>query len=251
MIVNAPRKPVKPTDFRFRGPEVLRIEGLSDAVFAFAVTLLIVSLEVPRTYGELIAAMHGFFAFAICFALLFNVWYVQNVFFRRYGLQDVYTIFLTASLLFTVLFYVYPLKFTFSLLVDQVMNIQPVVHRPDGRVERVLEPQDGPGMMIVFGAGFVAVSVMFVLMYWHAWRLRDRLELNDLERHDTRESIGTALINIAVGTASILVAYAGGPRWAGFAGIVYPIGLSPSLTIYHTLMARRRRKIEAHCLPGE
>ena len=39
----------KTTDFRWRGNEISRIEGLSDAVFAFAVTLLVVSLEVPKT----------------------------------------------------------------------------------------------------------------------------------------------------------------------------------------------------------
>ena len=36
--------------FRWRGSEIARIEGLSDAVFAFAVTLLVVSLEVPKTF---------------------------------------------------------------------------------------------------------------------------------------------------------------------------------------------------------
>src|SRR5258708_221116 len=100
--------------FRWRGHEVSRIEGLSDAVFAFAVTLLVVSLEVPKTFTELSVAMRGFGAFAISFGLLFMVWYNQYKFFRRYGMQDTLTVCLNGALLFVVLFYVYPLKFLFS-----------------------------------------------------------------------------------------------------------------------------------------
>jgi len=84
--------------------EVSRVEGFSDAVFAFAVTLLVVSLEVPHTFDELRLAMRQFFAFAICFALLFQVWWRHFNFFRRYGLEDAPTIVLTGVLLFVVLF---------------------------------------------------------------------------------------------------------------------------------------------------
>ena len=59
--------------FRWRSHEISRIEGLSDAVFGFAITLLVVSLEVPKTFNELLHAMRGFGAFAICFTLLFRL----------------------------------------------------------------------------------------------------------------------------------------------------------------------------------
>src|SRR5437879_6705404 len=89
--------------FRWRSHEVSRTEGLSDAVFGFAITLLVVSLEVPRTFAELMYAMRGFGAFAISFTLLFIVWYNQYKFFRRYNLQDNITILLNGILLFVVL----------------------------------------------------------------------------------------------------------------------------------------------------
>src|SRR5882724_11286097 len=102
--------------FHFRGHEVKRIETFSDAVFAFAVTLLIVSLEVPKSFEELMLTMRGFFAFGVSFVLLMMVWYEQNIFFRRYGLDDLVTIVLNCTLIFLVLFYVYPLKFLFTLV---------------------------------------------------------------------------------------------------------------------------------------
>src|SRR5207245_7970750 len=70
-------------EFRWRGREITRLEGLTDAVFAFAITLLIVSLEVPRTFDELAAVMSGFLAFLLTFAVLMLVWFQHFRFFRR------------------------------------------------------------------------------------------------------------------------------------------------------------------------
>ena len=55
--------------FRWRGREISRIEGLSDAVFAFAVTLLVVSLEAPKRFEDPQRLMYGFVSFGICFIL--------------------------------------------------------------------------------------------------------------------------------------------------------------------------------------
>src|SRR5207245_9272063 len=128
--------------FRWRGDDVTRLEGFSDAVFAFAITLLVVSLEVPRTFTELMHAMRGFGAFAISFTLLFLVWFNQYKFFRRYGLQDNTSVVLNGVLLFVVLFYVYPLKFLFTLLVNIFTGGGGQVRMPAGTTGLMVENGD-------------------------------------------------------------------------------------------------------------
>src|SRR3984893_5354308 len=102
--------------FRWRAGEITRLEAFCDVIFGFAITLLVVSLEVPHSYAELMADLRGFFPFAVCFAQLVLIWRTHYKFSRRYGLQDDYTLLLNVVLLFLVLFYVYPLKFVFTTL---------------------------------------------------------------------------------------------------------------------------------------
>jgi hypothetical protein len=232
------------TKFRWRSHEVSRTEGLSDAVFGFAITLLVVSLEVPRTFSELMSAMRGFGAFAICFTLLFIVWFNQYKFFRRYGLEDGKTLVLNAVLLFVVLFYVYPLKFLFTLIVNMFMGGGGQHTLPSGVVESMIDNSDQLAtLMIIFGAGYIAVFGVFVLLYWHAYRQRAMLQLNELEVFDTREDIQESALNVAVGTISITLAALGRARLAGLAGMSYM--LCPIvLAVHGTMMGKRRRKLE-------
>lgn len=230
--------------FRLRGGEITRFEGLSDAVFAFAVTLLIVSLEVPRTFNQLEETMRGFFAFAVCFTLLMLVWYRQYVFFRRYALQDGLTLFLNSLLLFVVLFYVYPLKFLFTIITNSWLGIPMSVHLPDGTLSPPILSEQMPLLMVIYGAGFAALSLAFTLMYWNAYRKRDELQLNAIECYDTQSVIGETLIDVAVGVGSILIAVIGGPRYGAFAGLFYPLTLLPGHTLYSTVRGRGRRRLE-------
>jgi hypothetical protein len=230
--------------FRWRSHEVSRTEGLSDAVFGFAITLLVVSLEVPKTYGELMQVMRGFGAFAISFTLLFVVWYNQYKFFRRYGLQDNTTMLLNGVLLFVVIFYVYPLKFVFTLLVNVFTGGQGVLKLVDGSTVQMIENNDQMGkLMLIFGAVYVAVFGVFVLLYWHAYRQRAALDLSELESFDTRVDVQECALNVAVGVLSMSLAAFGGSHLGMFAGFSYM--LCPIvLTIHGTLMGKRRRRIE-------
>src|SRR6185295_16823905 len=88
--------------------------------FGFSLSLLVVSLEAPKDYAELMTMMRGFIPFAIAFLLLIDVWLEHHDFFRRYALDDRPTIVLNTILLFVVLFYVYPLKFVFVSFVNSI-----------------------------------------------------------------------------------------------------------------------------------
>jgi uncharacterized membrane protein len=219
-------------DFRWRGEDVSRMEGFSDAVFAFAVTLLVVSLEVPKTFDELLATMRGFFAFAICFALLLAVWYDHYKFFRRYGLMDTPTRWLNSTLLFLMLLYVYPLKFLFTMLIDEWLGF--------GDSE-MIETSQVPLLMVIYGAGFVAIQLVFLLMYLRAYSLRAALELDPQELSVTREEIQGFFLNVLVGLVSVATAALGGVGAISWAGLVYLL-VFPLQIINGRVMDFRRRK---------
>lgn len=229
--------------FRWRGGEVSRVEGFSDAVFAFAMTLLVVSLSVPDTYDSLVGMMQSFPAFAICFALLMMLWYDHYLFFRRYGLSDTPTIVLNAVLLFVVLFYIYPLKFLFGMLVGQLLVGAGIV-RAGLRLAAVVPPEKAHLLMILYSAGFVAVHVLFGSLYVRAYRQRGRLELDRVETAITRHALSRIGITAGIGLLSIAIAASGGPPAAALAGWVYML-LGPALAVHGAVAGRRIRALRA------
>jgi uncharacterized membrane protein len=172
--------------FRWRGDGVSRVEGLSDTVFGFAITLLVVSLEIPKTANDLLTLMSGFAPFVASFAVLFMLWRAQFEFFRRYGLEDGTTIRLTGLLLMGVLLAVYPVKFLFTFLL-LVLPAAALSGHPDA-VKEVMRFDDLPKIFALYGAGFLWVSLIFSLLYAHAYRQRAALALTELETFDTQSA---------------------------------------------------------------
>lgn len=215
--------------FRLRAHEVSRVEAFSDVVFGFALTLIVVSLEVPRTYEELSREMRGFIGFAICFAMLTWVWYEHHRFFRRYAMQDGITIFLNTVLLFLVLFYIYPLKFMFELVTRRISST--------GANAREL--------FLIYGLGFAGIFAVFVLMYAHAYYRRGVLGLNDVEVYDTKTLLIMYSAYAGVGFLSIAIAQLIPLRQMRFAGWTYALLGPVSGFIGYWRGSRRVRVAEA------
>jgi uncharacterized membrane protein len=225
--------------FRWRGREVSRIEGLSDAVFAFAVTLLVVSLEAPKRFEDLMKLMHGFVSFAICFLLLLLIWHAQYIYFRRYALDDRVSFLLNSALLFVVAFYVYPLKFLTTLLTNAITRYQEV--DAAGNVITAMRYADWKPLMMIYSAGFVALYVIFALMYLHAYRLRDALELNAMETYETRGVIQENVLMVGIGVVGFAMAWLNRPQ---FSGITYFL-IGPLQTWLGSVHGKGRKRLIA------
>lgn len=189
--------------FQWRGSEVTRLEGFTDAVFAFAVTLIVVSLEVPRTFADLAVAMRGFVAFAICFGILVRLWHAHYVYSRRYGLQTSYSVLLNTVLLFVVLFYVYPLKFLFTVVTGNLFGAGPVTK---DSAHPVITAVQVPTLMLVFSLGYMTVFGVLALMYRYAYGKRGQLRLNGYEVLRTRYDMWLYTVVAATGALVAIAA---------------------------------------------
>jgi uncharacterized membrane protein len=230
-----------PLPFSSDPREVTRLEGFSDAVFGFAITLLVVSLEVPATYDDLMAAFRGLPVFAITFAMLLLVWHEHHTFFRQFGPQDGVTIWLNGLLLFVVMVYIYPLKFLFAMLAGVTGGAG---RGPDGLPAAMIRHDQVVPLMVMYGIGFVSIFAVLALMYLHAARL-ERLGAPGTERDsgsrlDALIGAGHCGVYVLVGLLSIAIAVIGDSAlWTGIAGMSYG-AIGPFQAIYHTVSSKWR-----------
>ena len=230
--------------FRWRGGDVTRLEQFSDATFAFAVTLLVVSLEVPRTLNDLVATMRGFIAFGICFTMLVWLWYEHYLFFRRYGLRDGKNVVINSALLFVILFYIYPLKFLFTLLVNGFFlgDIRVTMH--DGTIGYPMTEEQAPLMMYIYNAGFFCVMGLYWMLYRRALNIREKLQLTPLEIFETKFHARGFLLCMFIALISSGIVYFGGQQGSMWGGFFY-FFVGPTMWINGRMSGKRRELLES------
>jgi len=208
-----PLAPRREEHFRWRGTEVSRVEGFTDAVFAFAVTLLVVALEVPHTFKGLMDVVRGFPAFVVCFVLLMAFWNAHYRYHRRYGLEGTFTRVMTMAILVLVLFSVYPLKFLFTLLTVQIfgLDLRDAPHL-DGRDQVTT-------LYLIYGLGLAGVYGLYAVLYGYALAKREQLGLDAAETILTRSSLAAYLIYVGVCLLSITLALLTTSNW--IPGVIY------------------------------
>lgn len=201
--------------FRIRGASMTRLETFADAAFAFAVTLLVISVDdVPSSYEEFQTALKSVPVFFACLAQMIMFWIGHHKWSRLYGLDDLVSLWLTVFLIAGILMLVYPLRVVMSLGFGMVTG---------GWLPVAFEVTTAQvaAIFIFYGLAFASLSGIILALYAYAWRRRDALQLNELERFDTMQNITLWAAVSSIGLVSSLIAILNPTDEYGLAGWFY------------------------------
>lgn len=216
-------------DFKYRGLETNRVEALSDAAFALAITLLVLSSTVPETFQELRESIRMIVPFAISIALIMVIWYQHYLFFIKFGLQDKLTVVINTFLLFLILVYVYPLKFLAIYLFELYASF--FVGRENTLIESFgdMTAENVQFLMMMYGLGAFLIFFLISVFYHYALFRKDDLELNNYEVFSARSGRTANLLLALVPLLSFLFVWISPFKTplnfalGGFMYMLYPI----------------------------
>lgn len=242
MIRQALTQNITETDFRLRGKEPGRLENFSDAIFALAITLLLISTSPPTNFEQVKRFAYELIPFLACITLIMLIWYEHFQFYLRYGLRNSRMLVLNTLFLAIVLFYVYPLKFLTKIIIlfpigyllgDQILL---------NDLKNMIRAQDMGQLMIIYGFGATCVFLVLRQMYSYALSKADELGLSELEKFDTRISMRTNFLMALVPMVSVVLSIIFVNSWlAGpLAGFVY--FLYTPIMFAHGRKADKKRK---------
>lgn len=181
-----------------------RLESFSDSIFAFAATLLVVSLNIPETFEALKTNLISFFSFGFSFLALVLLWKTHNNLFRRIKIIDNWVVMLNMLLLFVILFYVYPLKFLTNL---------PTGISVIGSVEELSE------LFQIYGLGFILIFLCFSMIYAYQYKVSNEVSYKSTMKYYA----GFFFIFVLMGIISIIMAKLNIGVKYGLPGFIYAL----------------------------
>ncbi len=163
-----------------RGHNMTRVETFVDAAFAFALTLLVISIdEIPRSPAQLVETARDIPAFLISAYFIGQLWLSHVGWSRIYGLQDRITVVFSLAIVMLVLVFVYPLK---------LMLQSGIFYFSSGRFGANIMVDDGEwtttdvsGMFVFSAVGVLCAALIIIGLYLNGLRHREQLRLTAYE----------------------------------------------------------------------
>ncbi|HCO10729.1 MAG TPA: hypothetical protein DIT42_06230 [Gammaproteobacteria bacterium] len=188
-----------------RGENMSRIETFVDAAFAFAFTMLVISIDqIPTNPEELLELSRDIPAFLISAIIIGSIWVTHANWSRHFGLQDSATLYLSLALVMLVLVFVYPIKLMAQATVlyssgDALGTDIFVLGGWDDNQVAIL--------FIYFGFGLIGLSAILVALYLNALRYRSELQLRHLEVFFCKKACLTWIVVATVAALSCITAF--------------------------------------------
>lgn len=202
--------------FRMRGESMTRIETFVAAAFAFAVTMMVISVgSLPSTMEEFITATKEIPAFSASCAVIIWIWHTHANWSRRYGLEDSGSIFLSSVLIILVLVYIYPLR----LMLQGLFHVISDGYFPSGFSFNSFG--EVRFMFAFYALGFILLSVNFMGLFAYANYKKLPLNLNPVEQFDTKTELLSWSGVAAVAIVSLFIALMGTQSMIGFSGYIF------------------------------
>ena len=140
-----------------------------------------------------------------------------------------------------MLFYIYPLKFLATLLINY--GILNPVFNFNIPVDITMDPSQGDQLMIIYGFGYLLIALVFTLLHIHAYKKRYEIELDEIEKLITIGSITSWGINIFIALCSLLIATIGGAKFSAFSGWIYAL-VGPASAINGSIIGKKINKLK-------
>jgi hypothetical protein len=236
----------RPIDhFTMRGESMTRIETFVAASFAFAITMMVISLgTIPDSVANFVEACKQIPAFTASCALIIWIWHTHALWSRRYGLEDGPSIILSASLIILVLIYIYPLRLMMQAL------FQALSHGYFPMSLRFTAFWEVQFMFSFYALGFLLLCANFVALYAYAITQRQSLMLSPHELFDSKTEIFQWLLAALVCVISLVISIIADVNWIGFSGYAFFL-LFPFLMSFGIYRGRLRKRLTGQLLQLE
>jgi uncharacterized membrane protein len=216
-----------------RQQQTTRLETFVDAAFAFALTMLVVSVDaIPQTYEQLIDAMKRVPAFAASFAIMVMFWHGHYRWSRRFGVEDTGSVVLSLLLVFLVLVFLYPLRLMMSGALSAMTG---------GWLRwefQVTQSQHAQTFAVLYGLAFALMAAVLLLLNARVRRKELVPPLDEAERAIARVEMEVWGVLAGFGVTSALLAATLPARLLPLA-----VWLYAALSIVMPLMSRRWRRM--------
>ncbi len=206
-----------------RGEAMTRIDTFVDAAFAFAFTMLVISIDqIPRSPTELIELSKDIPSFVFSSLIIGSIWIAHSSWSKIFGLQDGVTVLLSLCLVVLTLIFVYPIKMINQITVEYFSQnlgwdfLLTGLFQSEGWYLELVWV-----IFVYLAIGLIMLSIILIAFYQNTLRFSEELSITLEEvRYCTDLSLIWGIV-AATAFSSLTLASLLPPEKIQFSGYVY------------------------------